>query len=621
MPTQLALLGEGALATGLAALQIVAWVALGAPVTRRLREPALVAPVALVFGAAACSFFYALLTWSGHVTTAILADVLLSIAALLSGGRPASAMLRNVLRELGRLTVNRAATALLATLMLAAWLLAISPPRDADVMRYHLAHIRQIILDGRWDAIPDYHYALPFGWSLNFLPFERIGLPVGANLLSLGLTAITLAVIMRIGRESGGTSATLLAVGLVIVLQPMALKAATTAHADAYAMFVTAVLAALLLQIGRHGDVPEEAIGFIAFIGFQSRYQAAAIAAAGTAAALAIARHRLSRRGLIRFAGGVIGALVLASPFYLRNWLDFGNPVWPLGAGRATYADRVVTQYEYGLTGHHTLSTYALGLHTLFVDPLLFPVPIILTIALAALVLPTVRRRLPGVAILVVGFVVVWAIAQPRLYSRFTLIIAPAAVLVIAVVVGMFFRRLPVAAVALFTAICLAPVAAFDVYYSLDTVRLLATGDLAAYHRYTWYYPVYTWVNNHTPPNARALVIAQSGLSYYLDRPYRRADPLLSGVVDWQAVHGAAALRRVLARGSYDFVIYDRAQWSSYPGGHELERAIAAGREAGLLRPVKEFDVRLYVSRVRRSWKPAHVTVFAVKGARLHIRT
>jgi len=337
---------------------------------------------------------------------------------------------------------------------------------------------------------------------------------------------------------------------------------------------------------------------------------------AGFALSALVGRRRsLSRRLLIRLVSGAGVALVLASPFYLRNWIAFGNPFWPLGAGQTTYADRVVTQYEYGLTGHHTLSTYASGVHTLFVDPLLFPVPIVVTLALAALLLPAVRRRLPGLATLIVGFVVVWAIAQPRLYSRFTLIIAPAAVLVIAALFGMLFRRLPLSAIAIATAICLTPVAAFDVYYSLDTARLFATGDLAAYHRYTWYYPVYTWVNNHTPPDARGLVVAQSGLSYYLDRPYRRADPLLSGAVDWQSVHGAGDLRRVLDRGHYDFVVYDSAEWSAYPGGRLLEGAITAARETGLLKPLRSFDVRLYVSRVRRSWKPAHVTVFAVQRA------
>jgi hypothetical protein len=423
------------------------------------------------------------------------------------------------------------------------------------------------------------------------------------------------------GRKVGGTAAAVLAVGLLIVFQPMALKAATTAHADAYAMFVTALLIALLFQLAHGESVPQEAIGFVAFVGFQSRYQAAAIAIAGTATALVLRRHNRSWRGLIRFAGGASAALLLAAPFYVRNWLAFGDPVWPLAAGRMTYADRVVDRYGFGLTGPHTLGTYASGLHTLFIDPLLFPVPIVVSLALAALLLPTIRRQLPGLALFITGFLVVWALAQPRLYSRFILIIAPAASLAIAALAGVLFRRLSVTATAVVIATCLAPIAAFDVYYSVDTARLFVTGDLAAYHRYTWYYPVYTWVNNHTPREARGLVVVQSGASYYLNRPYRRADPLLSGVVDWQAVHGARELRRVLNRGSYDFVIYDHTNWSVDPGGKELEAAIRAGRTAGLLKPVKDFHLRLYTSRVRRSWEPAHVTVFAVTGSRHGVAT
>ncbi len=616
MPTQLTLLGEGLLASLVVCLQLIAWVALGSRPAARVRDDEMFVSVALLAGAAITSFLYALLTWSGHVTTAIVVVAVVSLAALALGGRAAAADLGDLLRELRRLAVNRLAAAGLAVVGVSAWLLAISPPRDADVMRYHLAHIRQIVLDGRWDAIPDYHYALPFGWSLNFLPFERFGLPVGANLLSLGLTLVTLAVLVRVGREVGGTPAIVLAAGLVLVFQPSALKAATTAHADAYAMLVTATLAALLLRLARGATVASSAIGFVAFVGFQSRYQAAAVAIAGTAAAAWIAWRRRTGRELIGYASGAGAALVLAAPFYLRNWLAFDDPFWPIGAGDRTYADRVVSTYEYGINGHHTLATYTLALRTLLSDTLLFPVPIVLVLVLGALLVPPVRRRVPGLAVFVVGFVVIWASVQPRLYSRFTLIVAPAAALVLAALAGILFRRLPAAAVSLVIALALVPFAAFDVYYSADTARLLARGDLAAYHRYTWYYPVYSWVNDHTPPDARGLVFAQSGLSYYLDRPYRRADPTLSGVVDWKRVRTAGELRRVLRSGSYDFVIYDNAPWPAYASGANLTAAIRAGRATGLLRPVKSFDLRLYLSRVRRTSISTHVTVFAVEGAR-----
>lgn len=333
--TQLATLGEGLLATLFAGLQLVGWIGLGAPLARRLRRDELAAPCALLAGAATTSFAYALLTAAGHVGTAIGVGIGLSAAGLVAGGRWALACSRRLAAAFGEAVRGRLLRLAASGFAVVAWALTISPPRDADVMRYHLAHIRQIVQDGGWNQIADYTYALPFGWTLNYLPFEWAGLPVGAQMLDLGLWAMTIAVLFRLGTRLGSRLAVLSAVGVLVVLQPSMLKLGTTAHADAYIVLVCAVIISLLLSTAEETRTTAPWLGFAAFVGLQSRYQAAALAIATTAVVAAALRKRRDRTATAwRYAVGAMAGIALAAPFYARNLLEFRNPFWPVLAGR-----------------------------------------------------------------------------------------------------------------------------------------------------------------------------------------------------------------------------------------------------------------------------------------------
>jgi hypothetical protein len=307
---------------------------------------------------------------------------------------------------------------------------------------------------------------------------------------------------------------------------------------------------------------------------------------------------------------------VAASPFYVVNWHAFGDPFWPLFAGSGTYADRVVSAYSASLNGALTPATLVRGVRALLGDSGVFPVPLLGAMGLVALaVAPKLRRRLPGLLVFLVVFFVTWATTQPNLYARFVLLVVPAIVVVLAVAAEPLAARLPSTATVGAGIVLLVPLLAFAGFYLRDSARLLVTGDLAAYNRYTWYYPVWTWLDNHAPRSSRGLVIVDSGQTYYLDRRYRRADPWLTGTVDWEAVRGVPAFARVLRRGGYDYVVYDARDWSAYAGGAQMEATLREARAAGVLRPVQRFEVELSTGRVRRTFTPATVVVYAVRGA------
>jgi hypothetical protein len=597
----------GALATLLALLQTAAWVAIGSPFVRRVSSTVLALPTALLIGSALTGFAYAVLCAAGQVELAI---------AVCAGAGALALVLRRswVTEQFRALARSYVATVgdrrwlwmIVGATSLLYWLVAITPPRDADVMRYHLAHVRQIVADGGWLAIPDYCYALPFAWSLNYLPFEYAGLPEVAHLLDWTLWLVAMGCLLEIALGVAGRwrTAALLLCG-VFAYQPFVLKGATTAHADMYMLFeilaVTAWLVRAPLPTAHYG-----LLGFAAWIGMQSRYQAAAVGLGAAAALLVFVRRwRITARELFAFALGSGAALVLATPFYAFNWVTLGNPVWPMFTGlfhaQPTYPDQVANHFNTMFTGKLDVGTLFAGLRALIVSPLSFPVP---HFAAGLLGVSLFRRSAvsAAMALFVAVYLVFWALTNPTLYGRYILVLLPPLVVGGSAALALFpgapgwSRRLTTAGL---SAVVAALVAVCGIY-SWDSLVFLATGDLKRFHEYTWFYDVYDWANRSTAPDARFLVVVESGTSYYLDRAYRRADPCLSAVIDWPNVRSAEDLMQRLADGRYDYLLFHDQDWGKCLAGQQMSEAVHAARDAGLLETVEDFEVRLGTSRFLR---------------------
>jgi hypothetical protein len=206
-------------------------------------------------------------------------------------------------------------------------------------------------------------------------------------------------------------------------------------------------------------------------------------------------------------------------------------------------------------------------------------------------------------------------IAEPRLYPKHILLLLPVAAVIMAGIadrLGKWSRVLR--ATNVIAGASLALMLALSAALSGDYLRYDTSGDLTRYHRFTWYYSTYDWANHNTPDDERFLVIVLSGQSYYLDRPYRRADPWLSGTVDWSRVTSGNELSKVLASGGYRYVIYDDRSWKGFVGGREMERAVNEMIATGGLVPVHEQREELYTSRAMREFEATNVMVLRVAG-------
>jgi hypothetical protein len=574
--------------------------------------------VSLLVGSGATAAAYAILARLGVVDGAIWSVASASLIALVLRGafvwRLISGLTGEYRATLRDSLLLRILAAPLAALL---WIFAIAPPRDADVMRYHLAHIRQIISDGRWETIPDYHYAFPFGWTLDYLPFERMHLPQAASLVNLGLWIVMLAGLLKITRGAR-TMPPAAWICVAFLSHPFVLRVFSSAMADGYAVFVVYSIAALLVTADNRELSQATLLGFVCWIGAQSRYQLLAAAFAGTLVFLGMATRRGGLTAAAGFSKGAIAAVALSAPFYIANLRDFRNPFWPLFVpeinGTHAYADRVASLYSASLVGRYDLRTFAAQFVELITTPFLMPLALVLVLLVpASLALRAPRYR--RVAVFGSLILVLWALAQPRLFPKHVILLLPLGPLL---AIGVLERASVANAGRRFIqsafGAAMVVMVAMSAVFSADYIRYSVTGNRADYHRFTWYYPVYDWVNKNTPRDARFLVVAYSGHSYYLDRRYRRADPWLSGVIDWSQVSSASDLARVLREGSYDYVIYDDRDWSNFVGGSAMSSAVRSAVAQGTLVPVHQFRERLYGSRFYRSFTETTVYVLRRSG-------
>lgn len=609
-------LGQGIVATAIALLMLACWIAIGTVFMNRDEGDSVALSTAILIGSGLTSFFLAIFAAVGLVGTGVLVVSGIAIVVLLVRRRQCARVVVASLSSLSLYATNAILKVSAIALTTVLWLSAIAPPRSADAMRYHLAHIRQIAEEGKWVPIADYHYALPFGWSLSYLPFELLGIPQGAQLLNALLLIVLVATIVRELKVREVGNRTIILVSLMF-WHPAVIRVFSEANADGYALLAMMTIAILLARAPMLSNRDALVLGFVSWIGMQSRYQLVAAGMAGLMVLLIAIRREPQRfSNLLLYVPGAVAALALASPFYISNYRAFGNPVWPLmisaSAAGSSYADGVAREFSDSLTGDFAPLHVAEAFWSLVSTAYLLPLAILILVTIAV-ALRTRNQQAAVVARFGAAFFSLWFLMAPLLYPRFVLLLLPVA----ALCTGLFLnsrhvmasapeRRFSRALGSVAVVLALISVAVFA-----DNLRFAATGDSDEYHRYTWFYTVYDWMNRSIPQDARVLVILSSGHTYYLQRPYRRADPWLSGVVDWQAISSSKALDTYLDKERYSYVIYENRDWHWFRGGESMKNAIRESLQDGSLVPVHRFEERLYRSRVRRRYTEANVYVLA----------
>ena len=514
---------------------------------------------------------------------------------------------------------GRQTAVLLAILAVIAFylLLSLTPPRSADAMRYHLAQLKDIVHTQGVVFRPYVHYNFPLYFSVLLLPVYQACGGVGIQIAHCIYLFLALSLTLVIAREYGVRHPVW--VLLLLLLVPLSYHEAHEACNDwAVVVYVMSALWLVApIAVRDHDDSWSTVLGFLA-LGFALGVKYHAVLFLPWIMMVAWPRllEMLKSRqvGLLCLALG--GMVVIAAPWYVRNWWNTGNPCWPLMLklfpGGQDYLTEVATAYAAEQAGVHSLVNLLGSIKGLLISPY---IPGILWL-LAAFALIWRHKHDPlKLRYGLPCFFAVWWVLQPVWYLRFSIFVLPFAV-VLSVLV---FERLRELKSRIYYRACAAGFvlvllygAAIGAWYSAGYLAFYANRQLADYHRATWFYDEYAWINRCVPEHQRLLVIVSAGQTYYLDRSYLRADPWLSGAVAWPQLQNVQDLERILREQKISHVLYEDRDWHAAPGGSEMMRIIDAAREGNLLVTQWERPVRLYTSRLRGLYEDSRALLLRV---------
>lgn len=234
-------------------------------------------------------------------------------------------------------------------------LASLAPPTSQDALVYHLAVPRKWIADGSIGYVEgNFYSAFPMNVELLFTLGLLLDSPSLAKwfhwLLGVGAAVVTAALALRVMASRGmprrATAVPLLAAALFATI-PTAALIAGWAYVDLGVVFFTLLSIDLLIvswRVGRDAADPEAERTASRLLVLAAAFAGVAAGCKYTAGSQGIFLvgflvlsglfERRSWRAVARRVGVAIGVMALvAGPWYLKNWWQLGNPVFPFAYG------------------------------------------------------------------------------------------------------------------------------------------------------------------------------------------------------------------------------------------------------------------------------------------------
>lgn len=341
---------------------------------------------------------------------------------------------------------------LLALALLASAIGALTPPHHFDALAYHLTAPARFLQTGWLAPLPDVPYGnLPLTVELLYGVGLAFGSDAFAHLLHLSFGLLTALALWALARRAFDRATAWLAVALFLGT-PLVTVWARVANVDLpLACFLLLAVLAVVRAGGLSGaEARRWAIlaGVWCGLALGTKYQA--LFAVPLLAVLLGVDAARARRGwretavcLAVFCGPL---LLIAAPWYLKNWLLLGNPLWPLFVGGQGFDRLAMDLTDYFSRGMVISPRTALGYALLplraytrgsIEAPLTILNPLYLLLPLL-LLLPA-RRAVLYPLVLSVGIAVGWALGFQEL--RYLLPICAPLSLAAAVVLRAGLRR------------------------------------------------------------------------------------------------------------------------------------------------------------------------------------
>jgi len=451
-----------------------------------------------------------------------------------------------------------AALGLVVTGQILALVAAMAPPTAKDTLLYHYALPKAWMTAGRAIEIP-YNIAgyYPLGVEMHVVWAMLLGAPLGARVAeaAAGATLFLFAPLLAMtvygwARERGADRTWAAAAALVIAWIPTGYEVAASAYVDLALAGYTALAVRAFGRWWTSGQPRQlgwvaAGVGGALSIKLSAAFLLLPLALLGLLHALGTGSQdrETARPSTALTAAGVLGALALgvtlAAPWYVRNWIRTGSPlfpfyleIWPAKAPGWDLERSRLYETLFSLYGDISgpldylwspirLAVAAQPDQPAFYDGVL---GIAFIFALPVLAWVLWRRRLDvelRLAVLVsAGLFVFWLFSSQQL--RY-LLPAAAGLAVAIAVAGSGLERglsrplcgLVVAGAALGLPVVLAW------FLALDPARVVLGGESreAFLARRLDYYPYYQVVNRDLPPTARVWLIDMRRDTYHLDRP------------------------------------------------------------------------------------------------------
>jgi len=229
---------------------------------------------------------------------------------------------------------EKAAQLVAFVMLLAGILLALVPPWGYDSLMYHLNAPRMYLEQGQITALPELWQANgPMLLQMLYGAGLLMGSEVFARLLHLSCGVMLSFATFSLGKRLGGKGCGWLATALLLGMQALPLWS-SFAYADvAWALFTLLAVDALIHWEESRNTGWAIAAGMMTAFALASKYLAVGLLGG---MALAISLHLVeSRDGSVLKTGMWVGLVtaVLASPWYIRNWVVLGNPFFPFFFG------------------------------------------------------------------------------------------------------------------------------------------------------------------------------------------------------------------------------------------------------------------------------------------------
>lgn len=473
---------------------------------------------------------------------------------------------------------------------------ALAPPVDYDVVAYHFA-IPKLYIEARGLIYLPYilHSNWPLGTEMLFLLGLLLQSEALAQLITWAFAALLCAAMVQFGERWLPFGAGWAAAAVLCSVPMLTMLAGTGMVELPLACFTFLAFAALW-----HWHT-SQATGWLVLSALLAgcaaatklNGAAAAIVFAGIAVALQARRPAQAARAFALY--GLVSLLVVL-PWYLKAWAFTGNPIWPFlypilgGANWDELGGAYLLGYLKGTNMPPTLASWLSGPWEVTVAEGRFGSfylgPYVLALLplglLPALRRPDLRPLLAALLLATLGLYTVWFLLTHQ--TRFLLSTIPFAILLGTAGLAWLWAASPRPLSAALQVGLLAWLVAgawvFDAEHRRVWQRaqpyLLGQLDRAGFLSGVYDdYPAFSFLNQELGPADVVLLAPYEARGYYLDRPYRWANPIGQRALRLEQFPDADALYAELrARGVTHVLMNTRFILDSIPHWEQIDRLL-----------------------------------------------